>query len=84
MRNWKKRIYKKKSGGRSKNTIGLFDIEDLYYRSDRVKPNTRLRCIKINKKMGWCDDILSKKYYNKRIRVTKKVKHEKLLEKIQI
>ena len=78
----KKGFTRKKVEGDLKTPIGLFDIEDLYYRSDRVKkPNTRLRCIKINKKMGWCDDILSKKYYNKRIRVTKKVKHEKLFRK---
>ncbi len=78
----KKGFTRKKMEGDQKTPIGLFDIENLYYRSDRIKkPNTRLRCIKINKKMGWCDDILSKKYYNKRIRVSKEVKHEKLFRK---
>ena len=78
----KKGFTRKKVEGDQKTPIGLFDIENLYYRSDRIeKPNTRLRCIKINKKMGWCDDILSKKYYNKLIRVNKKVKHEKLFRK---
>ena len=78
----KKGFTRKKVEGDQKTPIGLFDIENLYYRSDRVKkPNTRLRCIKINKKMGWCDDILSKKYYNKRIRIAKKIKHEKFFRK---
>lgn len=78
----KKGFTSKKVEGDQKTPVGLFDIENLYYRNDRIKkPNTRLRCIKINNKMGWCDDIFSKKYYNKRIIVTKKVKHEKLFRK---
>jgi L,D-peptidoglycan transpeptidase YkuD (ErfK/YbiS/YcfS/YnhG family) len=28
--------------------------------------------------MGWCDDPLNKKKYNKLIKVNKKIKHEKL------
>ena len=28
--------------------------------------------------MGWSDDITNKKYYNKQIKVNKKIKHEKL------
>ena len=31
--------------------------------------------------MGWCDDPKSKKYYNKLIKVNKKIKHEKLYRK---
>ena len=31
--------------------------------------------------MGWCDDIKNKKYYNKLIKVNKKIKHEKLFRK---
>ena len=31
--------------------------------------------------MGWCDDIKSKKYYNKLIKVNKKIRHEKLFRK---
>ena len=31
--------------------------------------------------MGWCDDIKSKKNYNKLIKVNKKIKHEKLFRK---
>ena len=54
---------KKKKEGDKKTPVGYFEIENLYYRSDRIKkPSTKLKCIKIKKNMGWCDDPLSKKY----------------------
>ena len=31
--------------------------------------------------MGWCDDPKNKKYYNKLIKVNKKIRHEKLFRK---
>ena len=59
-------LTKNKKEGDKKTPIGRFSIEKLYYRSDRIKkPLTRLKCIKIQKKMGWCDDPLDKKNYNK-------------------
>ena len=64
--------------GDKKTPTGLFSLGDLYYRSDKVqKPKTKLRCIKIQKNMGWCNDINSK-FYNKEIKIKKKVKYEKL------
>ena len=57
---------------------GIFHLGNVYYRSDRVKkPLTKLKCIKIKKSMGWCNDPLSK-FYNKKIKTNKKIKHEKL------
>ena len=57
---------------------GKFKIGKLYWRPDRVKlPKTRLICKKIKKNMGWCNDANSK-FYNKEIRVNKKIKCEKL------
>ena len=57
---------------------GIFQLGNVYYRSDRVKkPLTKLKCIKINKNMVWCNDPFSK-FYNKKIKVNKKIKHEKL------
>ena len=57
---------------------GVFHLGNLYYRSDRVKkPLTKLKCVKIGKNMGWCNDPLSK-FYNKKIKANKKIKHEKL------
>ena len=64
--------------GDKKTPTGLFSLGDLYYRSDKVeKPKTKLKCIKIKKNMGWCNDINSK-FYNKEIKIKKKVKYEKL------
>ena len=64
--------------GDKKTPTGLFSLGDLYYRSDKVqKPKTKLKCIKIKKNMGWCNDIDSK-FYNKKIKIKKKVKYEKL------
>ena len=64
--------------GDKKTPIGLFSLGDLYYRSDKVqKPKTKLKCIKIKKNMGWCNDIDSK-FYNKKIKIKKKVRYEKL------
>ena len=72
---------KKKKEGDKKTPIGCFEIENLYYRSDRIKkPSTKLKCIKIKKNMGWCDDPLDNKNYNKLITM-KKIKHEKLYRK---
>ena len=75
-------ISKKKREGDKKTPIGLFSIENLYFRSDRLKsPLTKLKCIKIKKNMGWCDDPLDQKNYNKLITVKKKIKCEKLYRK---
>ena len=73
---------KKKKEGEQKTPIGQFAIENLYYRSDRIqKPLTNLKCIKIKKNMGWCDDPLDIKNYNKLIKLNKKIKCEKLYRK---
>ena len=75
----KKGVSKRKIEGDKKTPIGLFGIENLYYRDDRIgKPLTKLNCIKIRKKMGWCDDVNSSKYYNRLIINKKKIKQEKL------
>ena len=59
---------KRKIEGDKKTPIGLFKIGNLYYRSDKIKkPITRLKCVKIKKKMGWSDDVSNLKYYNKLI-----------------
>ena len=61
---------------------GSFKIENLYFRKDRIKkPQTHLKCIKIKKDMGWCDDLTNKKNYNKLIKINKNIKHEKLYRK---
>ena len=78
----KKGLAKNKFEGDKKTPIGTYSLGNLYYRKDRnPKPLTKLKCIAIQKDMGWCDDINSKKNYNKLIKVNKKIKHEKLFRK---
>ena len=73
---------KNKIEGDKKTPKGTFNIGNLYYRPDRHnKPITKLSCIPITKKMGWCDDPNDMKNYNKLIFINKKVKHEKLYRK---
>ena len=60
---------------------GKFKLIKIYYRSDRIKKiNSTLKIIKIKKNMGWCDDV-SSHYYNKQIKISKKIGHEKLHRK---
>ena len=78
----KKGLAKNKFEGDKKTPIGTYSLGNLYYRKDRnPKPFTKLKCIPIEKDMGWCDDIKSKKNYNKLIKVNKKIKHEKLFRR---
>jgi len=71
-----------KKEGDKKTPKGTFEIENLYFRKDRIKkPLTLLKSIKIKKNMGWCDDISFPKKYNKLIKVDKKIRHEKLKRK---
>ncbi len=63
---------------------GIFSMGPVYYRSDRIaKPDTKLKTIEIHKKMGWCDDPESTSY-NKKIKLDKKNKGEKLYRKDKI
>tara|TARA_B100001029_G_scaffold10016_1_gene6904 strand:+ start:40 stop:534 length:495 start_codon:yes stop_codon:yes gene_type:complete len=75
----KKGLTKKKLEGDKKTPKGIFTLGNLYYRKNKnTKPITKLKCIKITREMGWCNDTKNKKYYNKLIKVNKKIKHEKL------
>ena len=61
----------KKIEGDKKTPKGIFSIENLYVRKDRIKKiYSKLKIITIKKNMGWCDDILNKKY-NKLIKIKK-------------
>ncbi len=71
-----------KKEGDKKTPKGIFELENLYFRKDRIKkPITSLKCIEIKRNMGWCDDIKFSKQYNKLIRINDKSKHEKLKRK---
>ena len=78
----KKGLTKNKKEGDKKTPKGTFEIENLYYRKDRLrKPVTSLKSIEIKKNMGWCDDVYFPKKYNKIIKTEKKINHEKLSRK---
>ena len=71
-----------KKEGDKKTPKGIFKIQNLYFRKDRIKkPLTSLKCIEIKKNMGWCNDIRFPKKYNKLFKIEKKIKHEKLKRK---
>ena len=71
-----------KSEGDHRTPKGIFKIQYLYYRKDRLrKPDTSLKCIKITKDRGWCDDVNFPKKYNKLIKIRNHIKHEKLFRK---
>ena len=77
----KKGISEKKTEGDLKTPRGNFEIGNLFFRKDRCKkPLTKLKCIPIEKKMGWCDDP-SNKNYNKLITIKKKINCENLYRK---
>ena len=72
-------LSRRKIEGDKKTPIGTYTLGNLLYRKDRnPKPLTKLKCIPIKKDMGWCDDIKSKKYYNKLMSIRKNLRHEKL------
>ena len=74
-------IKSKKIEGDFSTPKGIFKLGPIYYRADRVaKPITKLKCNKINKHMGWSNDIDSK-YYNRKIKINKNIKHEKMFRK---
>ena len=78
----KKGLTSNKKEGDKKTPKGTFKIENLYFREDRKeKPLTLLRCIKIKKNMGWCDDIRYPNKYNKLIKIEKKIRYERLKRK---
>ena len=78
----KRGLTKNKKEGDKKTPIGTFGIENLYYRKDRIKkPVTSLKYVEIKKDMGWCDDIYFPKKCNKKIKINRKIKHEKLKRK---
>ena len=75
-------ITKNKIERDKKTPIGIFKLGSLYFRADKIpKPKTKIKCIKINKSMGWCDDPYDQKNYNRLINIKKNKQHEKLFRK---
>ncbi len=67
--------------GDKKTPKGIFSLGPVFYRKDRIKKLvTKLKKKRINRLMGWCDDVKNQKY-NKLIEVNNKIKHEKLFQR---
>ena len=80
----KRGISIKKKEGDKKTPKGEFELKYILYRKDRVfNLQTKLKKIKIDKSMGWCDDPKSS-YYNKIINYPFKYRSEKLWRKENI
>ena len=74
-------LKKNKIEGDGSTPVGKFSFGKLYWRKDRVKkPETKLLCKPISKKMGWCTDIKNR-FYNREVTITNKFKYEKLFRK---
>tara|TARA_B110000014_G_C19953891_1_gene493610 strand:+ start:331 stop:822 length:492 start_codon:yes stop_codon:yes gene_type:complete len=74
-------VKKHKIEGDNYTPKGTFTIGALYYRKDRViKPFTKLKTKIIKSNMGWCNDP-KQKFYNKEIKIQKKIRYEKLFRK---
>ena len=70
----KKGSSKNKIEGDNKTPKGIYKIENLYFRKDRIdKPETSLKCIEIKHTMGWCNDVRYPKKYNRLIKIDKKL-----------
>ena len=78
----KKGLTFNKKEGDKKTPKGLFEIDKLYFRKDRIKKvNTKIKSIPIRKNIGWCDDVTNARKYNRLIKVSKKIKYEKMYRK---
>jgi len=74
---------KNKIEGDNYTPKGTFTFGTLYYRKDRVnKPFTNLKKKIIKPNLGWCNDPRNI-FYNKEIKIQKKIHHEKLYRKDQ-
>ena len=71
-------VKKKEKEGDNITPKGIFKINKIYYRPDKIKNFTSvLKKIKIKRNMGWCDDPKSN-FYNKQIKLPSKFSYEKL------
>ena len=70
----------KKKEGDKKTPRGIFSIDSLFYRKDRIKTFKQNFKKYQSQKMGWCDDVKSSNY-NKLININNTERHEKLFRK---
>ena len=77
----KKGIRTNKKEGDNCTPKGIFKLIKVFYRADRVEqfPSNKKKKKK-KKNMGWCDDPKNK-FYNKLVKISNKVKCEKLFRR---
>ena len=74
-------VTQNKQEGDKKTPKGIFKLGNLFYRKEKFKRlDTKLSTVSIRKDMGWCDDPKSLKY-NKLIKISKNISHEKMFRK---
>ena len=74
-------VTQNKHEGDKKTPKGIFKLGNLFYRKEKFKRlDTKLSIVSIKKDMGWCDDSKSLKY-NKLIKISKNIGHEKMFRK---
>ena len=67
--------------GDKKTPKGVFFLGPVFYRKKRKKKLfKKIKKKQIKKSMGWCDDVKNRNY-NKLIKITNNIKHEKLFQK---
>lgn len=77
-------IKKKVREGDNITPKGTYKLINIFFRPDRIRDlKTVIKKNKITRKIGWCDDINSK-YYNRKIELPNKSRHEKLYRKDNI
>ena len=77
-------IKKKIREGDNITPKGIYKLINIFFRPDRIRDlKTVIKKNKITKNIGWCDDINSK-YYNRKIELPNKSRHEKLYRKVNI
>ena len=78
----KKGLTINKIEGDKKTPKGTYSLGNLFYRKDKnSKPITKIKCIPISKKMGWCNDTKNKKKYNRLIKINKNICYEKMFRR---
>ena len=70
-----------KKEGDKKTPKGTFEIENFILEKIERKTKNFTKMYQNKKRMGWCDDVNFPKKYNQLLKISKKIKHEKLKRK---
>jgi len=72
-------VTQNKKEGDLTTPIGCFHLRKILYRKDRIsRPKTFLPVSEIKPNDGWCDDVNSKEFYNRQIKIPSHLSYENL------